>query len=63
LKSLLRHITHPGLEPGQRERAAEAAAKLWMAAENPPADRTPDITVTDDGSWSAGSPRERAPLR
>jgi hypothetical protein len=63
LKSLLRHITHPGLEAGQRERAAEAASKLYMAAENPPAEGNLDMTVADDGSWSAGSPRERAPLR
>ena len=36
LKSLLRYVTHPGLCMGERERAAEAASKLWLASENPP---------------------------
>lgn len=31
LKSLLRYITHPGLNVAQRELAAEAATKLWLA--------------------------------
>jgi hypothetical protein len=34
LKSLLKYLVHPGLEAGQRERAAEAASKLWLAADN-----------------------------
>ncbi|GEM_PF-6299692 len=33
LKSLLKYLVHPGLEPGQRERAAEAASMLWLAAD------------------------------
>jgi hypothetical protein len=33
LKSLLKYLVHPGLDPGQRERAAEAASKLWLAAD------------------------------
>jgi hypothetical protein len=38
LKSLLRYITHPGLALSQRELAAEAASKLWLAAESRPED-------------------------
>lgn len=33
LKSLLKYLVHPGLEAGQRERAAEAASMLWLAAD------------------------------
>lgn len=33
LKSLLKYLVHPGLEAGQRERAAEAASKLWLAVD------------------------------
>jgi hypothetical protein len=31
LKSLIRYMVHPALELGQRERAAEAASKLYLA--------------------------------
>ncbi len=39
LKSLLRYITAPRLETRQRERAAEAASKLWLACSGRPAPR------------------------
>jgi hypothetical protein len=59
LKSLLRYIIHPGLDIRQRERAAEAASKLWLASET-----GPDYPMADgDGSWSAGFSRESAPHR
>jgi hypothetical protein len=62
LKSLLRYITHPGLDTRQRERAAEAATKLWLASADRPVP-SPDYSMTDDGSWSPGSARESAPIR
>lgn len=31
LKSLIRYMVHPSLDQGQRERAAEAASKLYLA--------------------------------
>lgn len=31
LKSLIRYMVHPGVAPDQRERAAEAASKLYLA--------------------------------
>jgi hypothetical protein len=42
LKSLLRYITHPGLDTVQREFAAEAATKLWLVEENRPDDKIAD---------------------
>lgn len=77
LKSLLRYITHPGLDSAQRDIAAEAATKLWLA-EGTGAGKTPDgprylnaapphsfpapAAPRGDGSWSTGSPRESAPF-
>ncbi|HKP96519.1 MAG TPA: hypothetical protein VJ385_12245 [Fibrobacteria bacterium] len=52
LKSLLRYIIHPGLDLSQRERAAEAATKLWLASENRPG-KGPDHSMVDNGSWTA----------
>lgn len=57
LKSLLRYITARGVDMGQRERAAEAASKLWLASEHPRDGRS---TIGDSASWSPGSPRESA---
>jgi hypothetical protein len=78
LKSLLRYITHPGLDTIQREFAAEAATKLWLA-EMPGSAETHDrpgymasaplhsfrntAGKHGDGSWSMGSSRESAPFR
>lgn len=62
LKSLLRYIIHPGLSAGERERAAEAASKLWLASEERPGESR-DYSMVDGGSWSAGSTREPAPYR
>ncbi|MDQ3002556.1 MAG: hypothetical protein M3Y08_15005 [Fibrobacterota bacterium] len=62
LKSLLRYIIHPGLNAAERERAAEAASKLWLATEERPGE-TRDYSRVDDGSWSAGASRESAPYR
>ena len=42
LKSLLRYITHPGLDTVQRELAAEAATKLWLVEENRSQDKIGD---------------------
>jgi hypothetical protein len=36
LKSLLRYLTAPRVDIGQRERAAAAAAQLWLACEDRP---------------------------
>ena len=78
LRSLLRYITHPGLDRLQREFAAEAATKLWLVEGNRSKERTGDpgrqhahsTPVLPDaaeplgnGSWSMGSPRESAPFR
>lgn len=60
LKSLLRYIIHPGLDAAERERAAEAASKLWLASEERLGESR-DYSMVDDGSWSAGSTREPAP--
>ncbi|MDB5048992.1 MAG: hypothetical protein JWO30_2063 [Fibrobacteres bacterium] len=60
LKSLLRHIIHPGLDTAQREWAAEAAAKLWLATESVPGS---DYSMAAGGSRSAGSPPQPAPFR
>jgi hypothetical protein len=60
LKSLLRYITHPRLEMSQRERAAEAASKLWLAFEGRAA---PHYVAVDDASWSPVSPHEPARRR
>lgn len=57
LKSLLRYITARGVDVGQRERAAEAASKLWLAGEHRTGARTVSL---DAASWSPGSPRESA---
>jgi hypothetical protein len=78
LKSLLRYLIHPGLDKSQREFAAEAATKLWLA-EGPRSGETPGprgnaravqshafpapVEPEGDGSWSMGSPRESAPFR
>jgi hypothetical protein len=58
LQSLLRYITAPRVEPRQRERAAEAASKLWLAC-----DRPSGAPAQDPVSWSPGSPRESARYR
>ena len=78
LKSLLRYITHPGLDTVQREFAAEAATKLWLVEENLSQDKTgdpgrssfhftpeaPDASqAMGGGNWSKGLPRESAPFR
>ena len=55
LKSLLRYITSPRAEIRQRERAAEAVSKLWLATERHPAAQP---IAVDDASWTPGSPRE-----
>jgi hypothetical protein len=53
LKSLLKYVIHPGLDPLQRERAAEAASKLWLATESGQFTVVPpDGTVS--GSWLTG---------
>jgi hypothetical protein len=57
LKSLLRYITARGVEMGQRERAAEAASKLWLASAHPAGARA---SAAGNASWSPGSPRESA---
>jgi len=59
LQSLLRYITAPRVEVRQRERAAEAASKLYLACEQRPG-VPPD---PDHASWSPGSPREPARFR
>jgi hypothetical protein len=78
LKSLLRYITHPGLDRVQRELAAEAATKLWLVEESRSQEKTeepgrprahsasgsPDSAkAPGNGSWSSGWPRESAPFR
>lgn len=60
LKSLLRYITARGVETAQRERAAEAASKLWLACERPAGPRSAPV---DAASWTPGSPREPARAR
>lgn len=57
LQSLLRYITAPRLETAQRERAAEAASKLWLAWERRP--EAPAVSA-DEPSWTLGSRREPA---
>ncbi len=67
LQSLLRYITSPRLEIRQRERAAEAASKLWLATERRPGTAAgttagaPGPVSVDAASWTPGSPRE--PIR
>lgn len=76
LKSLLRYITHPGLDAIQREYAAEAATKLWLVEGSAQAPDRPGYRgsgpldtfratagLQGDGSWSIGSSRESAPFR
>lgn len=60
LKSLLRYITARGVVIGQRERAAEAASKLWLACEHHARAHAASV---DGASWSPGSPRESARSR
>jgi hypothetical protein len=52
LKSLLRYITTPRLDPRQRERAAEAASKLYLACELRPGAPASEL---EGPSWSPGS--------
>jgi hypothetical protein len=52
LKSLLRYITTPRVEAGQRERAAEAASKLYLAIEHRPGVPASEL---EGPSWSPGS--------
>lgn len=59
LQSLLRYITAPRVDVRQRERAAEAASKLYLACESRPG----ASPVPDPVSWSPGSPRESARAR
>lgn len=65
LKSLLRFITQPGLPPQQRERAAEAASKLWLATESQ--QFSIPTSGIESGSWIAGftttSEKNPHPLR
>lgn len=77
LKSLLRYLTHPGLDKAQREFAAEAATKLWLVEghrtvedagdpERPRAGADPDFPGSapmGGGSRNLGSPREPASFR
>lgn len=59
LQSLLRYITAPRVDVRQRERAAEAASKLYLACE-----QRPGASLSQDPlSWSPGSPREPARSR
>ena len=60
LQSLLRYITAPRLATAQRERAAEAASKLWLAWESRQASVP---SASDDSSWSPGSRHEPASFR
>jgi len=53
LKSLLKYVILPGLDPCQRERAAEAASKLWLATESGQFAAVP-AGGTVSGSWLAG---------
>jgi hypothetical protein len=57
LQSLLRYITAPRLETRQRERAAEAASRLWLACERRPGAYG---RPAGDASWSPGSRHEPA---
>jgi hypothetical protein len=57
LQSLLRYITAPRLDTRQRERAAEAASRLWLACERRPATHAPSA---EGGSWKPGSRHETA---
>jgi hypothetical protein len=59
LHSLLRYITAPRVDVRQRERAAEAASKLYLACERP----SGSPAAPDNVSWSPGSPRESARSR
>ncbi len=59
LQSLLRYITAPRLDTRQRERAAEAASRLWLACERRPGAYA---AAVDGNSWSPGSRRETASL-
>jgi hypothetical protein len=54
LKSLLRHITYPGLDMRQRENAAEAATRLWLASEKP-SESAPVPDLSDNGSRRAAA--------
>src|SRR5690606_17550028 len=53
LKSLLKYVIHPELGPQQRERAAEAASKLWLATESGQFAVAP-AGGTVSGFWPAG---------
>lgn len=59
LQSLLRYITAPRLDTRQRERAAEAASKLYLACERRPG---APARVPDEASWTPGSRHEPARL-
>lgn len=60
LQSLLRYITAPRLDTRQRERAAEAASRLWLACEHRPG--TAYVSATEGNSWTPGSRHETARL-
>jgi hypothetical protein len=59
LQSLLRYITAPRLDTRQRERAAEAASRLWLACEHRPGAYA---ASAEGASWTPGSRHETARL-
>jgi hypothetical protein len=59
LQSLLRYITAPRLDSRQREIAAEAASRLWLACEHRPGAYA---ASAKGASWMPGSPHESARL-
>lgn len=56
LKCLIRHMVHPMIEPSQRERAAEAASKLYLAEAEATSDWRPGPAAALVGE-TAGSAR------